>query len=1100
MAREQVIGSLITKLGFNSDLSGLSRYESKIDNVSQKLNSFGNTAIGVGGALTGAATAAVSTFIPYETTLAQIEGLVGVSRAQLDLWQDDITRIARSTGQSASDLATALYYVTSAGLSGSTAMEVLEATAKAAAVGLGDQSDLVDLVTSAVNAYGAENLSAADAIDTLTEAVRLGKLEPAALASSMGSILPVASALEVQFSEVSGMMAAMSRTGTGADEAVVQLQAVMTTLLKPSAEAEKALASVGMSAEGLRKVAGEQGLWAVLENLNTAFGDNDEAMAQIFPNIRALRGVFDLLGSNIEDNRAIMDDMQDSTGLLDHAFQIVSNTTGYDLSVTMAQFKSILKDLGERVVPTLQKSLDVLQAVMARYDDLPEWAKSLAGAALSAGPAIIGVGIAAKSVAWLLGPLVGIIKTLAGTGLAGGLLGGMKAGLTGVAAASGPVGWAIAGIVLALVGAGLAIYKYWEPIKAFFEGFFSGLQTGWVEVQAALEPLTPLWTTASMAIGAVGLALQSVWQWFTDLLAPIAATSQAVDDARQAGVDFAASLLGVIARIISFGLAAYTGIVGVVSLIRSNWAGLIPFFEDFPDNILGWLAEAQDIWDPTGALQGIWNGIVAWYQGLGNTVWDFLAEAKATFSAWSPLAKLQWVWFTVKAWALSLTTPWDWLQQIVGDLTVWSPKALLEAAWKAITDWVEGLTGLWDFLGVAPLDFSVWSPQLSLEGIWVPISQWLESLDAWSWLGLEPPDFTAWSPWQTLIDVWTPIQNWLSTLSPWLLLTLVGPFGWAALLIRRFWEPLGTFFETLVTGLKDGWEDVRAKLEEVRGEVPLLDAVLDSLGLIVGALALGIQSVYDWLNAWLDPLQSSTAEMEGARAAGQSLADVLISIVLGLIGAVAGVGIWVASLGTTLRTTWTSLIEFFTAFPENILGWLDEPLVIWDPLIDIQGIWNAIVLWAQGLDLWGWLALEPELFEVWTPLVKLQETWDEIVDWTKGLANPFKDVFSDTGDLAAQAEVESNNILTNAVAGAVNMASNIIRGPERVAPVTLLSPVMAPAGVQGPEPPPPGNIIIQEVRITTNSDEPRTFAGRFVDELERQFNNVVRRSDREVVR
>jgi hypothetical protein len=85
-------------------------------------------------------------------------------------------------GVSANEAADALFFITSAGLRGAGATEVLEASLKGAAIGLGDTKTIADLATSAVNAYGESTLGGAEAVDVLAEAVRLGKLEPAELA------------------------------------------------------------------------------------------------------------------------------------------------------------------------------------------------------------------------------------------------------------------------------------------------------------------------------------------------------------------------------------------------------------------------------------------------------------------------------------------------------------------------------------------------------------------------------------------------------------------------------------------------------------------------------------------------------------------------------------------------------------------------------------------------------------------------------------------------------------------------------------------------------------------------------------------------------
>ena len=66
----------------------------------------------------------------------------------------------------------------------------------------------------------------------LTGAVREGKLSADTLAQSMGTVLPVASQLGVEFSEVGATFAAMSRTGTDASMAATQIRGVLFALLK----------------------------------------------------------------------------------------------------------------------------------------------------------------------------------------------------------------------------------------------------------------------------------------------------------------------------------------------------------------------------------------------------------------------------------------------------------------------------------------------------------------------------------------------------------------------------------------------------------------------------------------------------------------------------------------------------------------------------------------------------------------------------------------------------------------------------------------------------------------------------------------------------
>ena len=176
MAR--VIDTLITKLGYKFDRKSAGDADARIRKMGQSIQQLGFAMTGAGIALTAFNTQAVRTFAKFESTMARIVGLVGVPAEQLRAWQPELRRIATATGQGPVKLAEALFYVTSAGIRGKEAIEILENSARGAAVGLGEPAVIVDLLTSAINAYGIESLSAAQATNDLAMAVRLGKLEP----------------------------------------------------------------------------------------------------------------------------------------------------------------------------------------------------------------------------------------------------------------------------------------------------------------------------------------------------------------------------------------------------------------------------------------------------------------------------------------------------------------------------------------------------------------------------------------------------------------------------------------------------------------------------------------------------------------------------------------------------------------------------------------------------------------------------------------------------------------------------------------------------------------------------------------------------------
>lgn len=97
----------------------------------------------------------------------------------------------------------------------------------------------------------------------------------------------------------------------------------------------------------------------------------------------------------------------------------------------------------------------------------------------------------------------------------------------GLSALLSPVGL----FVVALAAAALMIWKYWEPIKAFFSGFWDGLVSGIAPVQRAFVPLEPIFDGIGSAIG-------RVWNWFTQLFEPVHSSAETLRECTDAGRTF----------------------------------------------------------------------------------------------------------------------------------------------------------------------------------------------------------------------------------------------------------------------------------------------------------------------------------------------------------------------------------------------------------------------------------------------------------------------------------------------------------------------------------------------------------------------------------
>jgi len=414
-----------------------SRLSASLNTASSKLKSFGKSVSGIGSSLSKlslplalAGGAAIKMGVDFDKSMTKIKSLVGVASAEVDKMGEAAKKMASETGVSANDAADALFFITSAGLRGSEAMDVLNASLKASAVGLGETKIVADLATSAMNAYGSQVLSASDATDVMVAAVREGKLEADELAASMGRVLPIASNMGVSFGEVGAAFAALSRTGTNAAEAATQVRGIFASLLKPTTDAEQALKQMGLSSAGLRKSLKEDGLLATLEILKANFEGNDTAAQRVFGNVRALSGVMDLLGANVDTTRQIFDNMTKTQGATAKAFEATSKSASFKLQKSLNELRVAFTELGGELLktflPYIKAASKALMNLFKGFQELSPEAKKaiiiLGGIITVLGPALVVVG----QIITAFGALSGVISTVASSAVIGKLIAGVK--------------------------------------------------------------------------------------------------------------------------------------------------------------------------------------------------------------------------------------------------------------------------------------------------------------------------------------------------------------------------------------------------------------------------------------------------------------------------------------------------------------------------------------------------------------------------------------------------------------------------------------------------------------------------------------------------
>ena len=349
--------------------------------------------------LAGAAYESVKFATDFEAGMAKVEGAAGAGAVEVGNLKDQVLKLAQATGKMPDELAQGLYPIESLGFRGAEAMDILGRAAKLSASGLGQVDDIAATAKFAIKAYGEENLSVAQAMDTFAAAVREGGAAPDAMAGAIGRVLPEAARMGISFDKLTGSIAAMTRIGLSVPEAVTAMRATLLTLDHPSKRTVDALDEVGLSAkqvaEGMK-----HDLLGTLGELAKASERGGDSFAMMFPNVRAFTGVLALTGAQAGEVKQMMDRVTDSAGSAERMFAVTEKTLKYKLNVAMAELHVAGIKIGATLAPVVEGATGVIKGLASAFSEMSQPSQlvivAIGAIAAGTGPMLMGIGSAIR--------------------------------------------------------------------------------------------------------------------------------------------------------------------------------------------------------------------------------------------------------------------------------------------------------------------------------------------------------------------------------------------------------------------------------------------------------------------------------------------------------------------------------------------------------------------------------------------------------------------------------------------------------------------------------------------------------------------------------
>lgn len=441
--------------------ASIEEYTEKVQKAGEKVKDAGSGMTKkVTTPILAAGVASAKMTMDFEDSMAKVSTIADATEVPMDDMQKAILDLSNQTRISAEEIAQNVYDSISAGQKTGDAVNFVSKSTKLAKAGFADAGAALDVLTTIMNAYGLKASEVTNVSDMLIQTQNLGKTTVADLASSMGKVIPTANAYGVSLDELCAGYAIMTANGVATAESTTYMNGMLNelgksgtnvseTLKEKTGKTFKELMDSGMSLSDVLKIISD----AATEN-NKSFGD-------MWSSSEAGKAGMILLGDSAENFNGVLEQMQNSAGATNTAFEKL-DTNSAKIKKTTNELRNDAIDFGTTLMEELAP---IIENIAEKISEFTEWFNGLSE---SEKQTIIQIGLIVAAI----GPLLVVFGTVVSSGAK--IIGEIPVIAKGI---SGLFGIIAANPVLAVITAiAIAVFALWTNCDEFREGVLEGIE------------------------------------------------------------------------------------------------------------------------------------------------------------------------------------------------------------------------------------------------------------------------------------------------------------------------------------------------------------------------------------------------------------------------------------------------------------------------------------------------------------------------------------------------------------------------------------------------------------------------------------------------
>ncbi|MDV2486363.1 phage tail tape measure protein [Acinetobacter johnsonii] len=579
--------------GVTDELNRLTRAQEKLNHVENlrldnqrkfqdlkgQIGSTVAQAVAVGASLY----ATVSASSDFNYNMQMIGNTANMSAEQIKSMKNEIMETSKFLGATVQDVQTSQGFLIAAGMSEDVATKMLRPVGMAAVAAGAAIEDVSKAAFTLNDTLAVAPSAMKDNLGILVQAGKEGNFEFKAMAQYLPTLGASFKALKMEGSEAAATMGAalqIARKGAGDEsEAANNMKNFMAKILSPDTLKKANKFGVDLYAEITKAQAnGGNPFEVAMQNvMKMTKGGDQKLLGELFGDMQVQNFVRPMIQNWDEYERVKLSALSAGGDVIDEDFAKMGATTKSGVGGMVAAFGRLKITIGDSLEPVVNKFANALIPVINGISGFVTENPRVVGGliALLAGFTALKVGVLGFKLAMIAvkSPFINILGTLdrhrAGITLSGISFTRFIPIIKQIGFALMRTPWGIA--AAAAVAAGVLIYKYWDRIKAFFSGFWTGLKQG---LEPAIKSFTDLYksmTWLEPVIQMIGNGIGIVYDWFMKLIAPTKATDEQLRNATSAGESFGKIVGGAI----NIALAPAKALMGVLEWIHKHIGGVI---------------------------------------------------------------------------------------------------------------------------------------------------------------------------------------------------------------------------------------------------------------------------------------------------------------------------------------------------------------------------------------------------------------------------------------------------------------------------------------------------------------------------------------------